>query len=111
MRKFETGIKVIGTIESTSVVSGTDFQTSDARKKCNVKSISPDPTGIEFKEFEMIDAPGITRFGVIAQELLADHAELIHTDEEGFYSVNYIDLLVREVSLLRDRVKQLEAKL
>ena len=43
------------------------------------------------------------RFGFIAQELQKVYPELVHTNKEGYLSVNYIDL----ISILIDAVKSL----
>ena len=47
------------------------------------------------------------RFGLIAQELQKVYPELVHTNQEGYLSVNYIDL----IPILIDAVKTLNEEI
>ena len=56
----------------------------------------------------MKDKDDGTRYGVIAQELESVHPEFVDTDEEGYKSVKYIDLLVAKIAELEYRLEKLE---
>ena len=63
------------------------------------------------------DTTKILRYGVVAQEVEKLLPELVHTNDQGMKSVNYIDMLVLLVAqqkdaieLLNNRVKKLENK-
>ena len=49
-----------------------------------------------------------TELGVIAQELEEKHPEFVNTDDEGFKSVKYIDLLIAKIAELEARLEKLE---
>ena len=104
MRKFDT------TLVCATTITGGNFSLSDARLKTKIQPISLDPVEAAYKEFEMIDTPGIKRYGVIAQELIKTNPELVRC-EEGIYSVNYIDLLIKEIAILKAKVEELEKKI
>lgn len=83
-----------------------DFiQSSDERLKSNIKPLENKPIKADWKSFEMKDRK---RVGVIAQELEQNHPEFVHTNEKGYKSVSYIDLLVAKIHELENRIKQLE---
>ena len=44
--------------------------------------------------------------GVIAQELEIKHPEFVNTDNEGFKSVKYIDLLISKIAELEARLEK-----
>ena len=50
------------------------------------------------------------RFGVSAQQLQEVLPDLVEEGDDGKLKVKYIDLLVREVAKLHDRVKYLESR-
>lgn len=56
----------------------------------------------------MKDNEGEYRTGVIAQELEENHPEFVNTDEEGYKSVKYIDLLIAKIAELEARLEKLE---
>lgn len=93
----------VGTVTATNFI-----MPSDKRLKTNIQSISLQPINIDYKEFEMNSVLGEKRYGVIAQELQKTNPELVCTDDKGYLSVKYIDLLIREVASLKQRVKELE---
>jgi hypothetical protein len=51
---------------------------------------------------------GEYRTGVIAQELEEKHPEFVNTNDEGFKSVKYIDLLIAKIAELEARLEKLE---
>jgi hypothetical protein len=83
---------------------------SDERLKTNIKPYDPNYLDIEYKQFEFINNPEQTRFGVIAQELQKLYPELVREGVNGSLSVSYTDLLVREVSYLKSKIQELEDK-
>ena len=80
---------------------------SDERLKENIVPLPEKSIDVEWKSFNKI-GDDTKRSGVIAQELEENHPEFVTTDEKGFKSVNYIDLLVAKIAELETRIKQLE---
>ena len=102
-------LDVTGTIRSTGDMTATNFNlSSDEKLKTNVIPIIISPIDIEYKEFELISQPGQKRYGVIAQELQKTNPELVRIDPEGLLNVAYIDLLIKEIASLKERVTELE---
>ena len=96
-------------VVSTSTFTGTNFiLSSDERLKENIVEISPKKIDANWKSFNIKDSDEGYRVGVIAQELEVSHPEFVETDEEGFKSVKYIDLLISKIAELENRIKQLE---
>jgi len=96
---------------TTHTITANNFiLSSDKRLKENILPISTKILDIEYKEFEMISTPGEKRYGVLAQDLREVAPELVNEDENGILSVKYIDLLIRKIAELENRVKQLEGK-
>ena len=92
-----------------STVTGTNFiLSSDERLKENIKILEPKVISTEWKTFNVKDSDEGYRVGVIAQELEVKHPEFVETNEEGFKSVKYIDLLISKIAELEHRIKQLE---
>ena len=81
---------------------------SDRRLKTKIKSYKSEELIIDYKQFELKSDIGQQRWGVIAQEIQKLYPELVRENKDGHLSVSYIDLLIREVSNLKDRVKELE---
>lgn len=93
-------------------VCAADFElTSDERCKTNIKEYLPICGDVHYKEFELCNCIGQTRFGVIAQDLQNIYPEVVRTNSEGYLSVSYIDLLIREVAYLKYKVEELENKI
>ena len=114
-KKFETqsgGVYTTGTCNASSTMTATNFiLSSDIHSKQNIGSIDKSSIDVEYKEFELISEPGQKRYGVIAQDLQKTHPELVRSDKEtGLLSVAYIDLLIKEVASLKERVTELERK-
>jgi hypothetical protein len=102
-------LDVSGTGRFTSTVTATNFiLSSDSRVKENILPYTSNILDIEYKSFNLKSDPTISRVGVIAQEIEKDFPELVYTNAEGMKSVAYIDLLIKEIVSLKNRVKQLE---
>ena len=102
-------LDVSGTGRFTSTVTATNFiLSSDERKKTKIKDLTCDNINVNWKSFEFKEDEGEYRTGVIAQELEKSHPEFVNTDDEGFKSVKYIDLLIAKIAELENRIKELE---
>ena len=98
-------------VNSAGYMYADDFVlNSDRRLKTNIESYVSKELDIEYKQFELKSHLGTQRFGVLAQDIMKGYPELVREDVNGSLSVSYIDLLVREVSSLKDRVKKLESR-
>jgi len=87
---------------STGYLKADDFIiNSDIRKKKNITDFELVRLDTKYKSFQFKEGEGGIRFGVIAQELQKTNPELVREDDKGFFSVTYIDLLVREVAYLK----------
>ena len=103
------GLDVSGTGRFTSTVTATNFiLSSDERLKENIKELQPKNIDAKWKSFNVKDSDEGYRVGVIAQELEVTNPEFVETNDEGFKSVKYIDLLISKIAELEDRIKQLE---
>lgn len=128
---FEGNVKVSGTLTATTIT-----QTSDARLKTNIKPITPDaldkiaalrPIEFNWQQVEKIftdDSITIKEnyfskdtdfdrkhYGFIAQEVQKLFPNLVKEDEEGYLSMNYIEiipLLVQAVHELSNQVNALQ---
>lgn len=81
---------------------------SDERLKTKIVDLSCDNIDVNWKSFEMTSSEGEYRTGVIAQELEQKHPEFVNTDDKGFKSVKYIDLLIAKIAELEARLEKLE---
>jgi len=92
----------------TSTVTASNFiLSSDKRLKENIKTLNPKAISAKWKSFNAKDDDSY-RTGVIAQELEIEHPEFVETNNKGFKSVKYIDLLISKIAELEHRIKQLE---
>jgi Chaperone of endosialidase len=104
-------LDVNGTGYFSGSVTATNFiLSSDRNLKDNIAPISTESLNINYKSFNLKSDPNQLRYGVIAQEVEVDYPELVYTDKEGVKSVAYIDLLIREIAALKERIIILEAK-
>jgi len=93
----------------TGTINAAAFtQTSDERLKTKITDLSCDNINVSWKSFEMKDNEGEKRVGVIAQELEKSHPEYVNTNDEGFKSVKYIDLLIAKIAELEARLEKIE---
>ncbi len=81
---------------------------SDERKKTKIKDLACNNIDVNWRSFELKQNEGEYRTGVIAQELEEKHPEFVNTDDEGFKSVKYIDLLIAKIAELEARLEKLE---
>jgi hypothetical protein len=110
--EFKNSITIQGTVSGSSTMKATNFLLgSDERLKTDIEPIKSALVNINYKEFKLISDPDQLRYGVIAQELQKTNPELVRTDENGMLSVAYIDLLVKEIAYLKDKIAELEKKL
>ena len=94
---------------TSGVVTAKNFVlSSDKRNKTKIKDLTGDNVDISWKSFEMKGDQGEYRVGVIAQELEENHPEFVNTDDRGFKSVKYIDLLIAKIAELEARLEKLE---
>jgi len=114
MQLFTSGspkvtISSSGAATFTSTVTATNFiLSSDKRLKENIKELKPNKINVNWKSFNLKNAKEDYRVGVIAQELEMTNPEFVVTNDEGFKSVKYIDLLISKIAELEDRIKNLE---
>ncbi len=107
-----SALNVTGTIVATSSMTATNFiLSSDERLKMNIDAISLTPIDIEYKQFNLCSEPSELRYGVIAQELQINNPELVRIDDKGMLSVSYIDMLVKEIAILKNKVCELEKRM
>jgi len=110
--EFNNSVNVDGKIVASSTMKATNFLLgSDERLKTNIEPLRAVPLNVEYKEFELLSEPNQLRFGVIAQDLQKEHPELVRTDDNGMLSVAYIDLLIKEIVFLKNKVAELEKRI
>jgi hypothetical protein len=96
-------------IGANGVVTAKNFVlSSDKRNKTKIEDLTGDNIDVSWKSFEMKGDQGEYRTGVIAQELEEKHPEFVNTNDEGFKSVKYIDLLIAKIAELEARLEKLE---
>lgn len=82
---------------------------SDERLKENIEDVDYSKhIKADWKTFNFKKDKEDKRHGVIAQELEVHHPEFVNTDEEGYKSVQYIDLLIAKIAELEARLEKLE---
>jgi len=87
--------------------TGTNFiLSSDERLKDNVIDLEPKAIDAKWKSFTMKDSSEDYRVGLIAQELEVTNPEFVVTDDIGFKSVKYIDLLIAKIAELEARLEK-----
>ena len=109
-------IRCDGTIKTLSLTTQNFTQTSDARKKENVKTIEDSVATLEKLRPVTFDwkEGGKSDVGFIAQEVKEVYPELVAEDATGHYSVAYTGLvapLVRAVQQQQEMIRALEARL
>jgi len=102
------GTQTIGGAKTFSVnVTAPNFTlNSDERLKENVIDLKPKAIDTKWKSFTMKDSSEDYRVGVIAQELEVSNPEFVITDDIGFKSVKYIDLLIAKIAELEARLEK-----
>ena len=109
-------IRCDGTIKTLGLTTQNFTQTSDARKKENVKAIEDSVATLEKLRPVTFDwkEGGKSDVGFIAQEVKEVYPELVAEDATGHYSVAYTGLvapLVRAVQQQQEMIRALEARL
>jgi len=100
-------INASGVTTFNNTVTATNFiLSSDERKKTKIKDLARDNVNVNWKSFELKEDEGEYRTGVVAQELEEKHPEFVKTDDEGFKSVKYIDLLIAKIAELEARLEK-----
>lgn len=84
---------------------------SDIRLKDNILPLSPENIDIQYVEYELKSDKGRKRYGVIAQDLELTNPELVIINADGFKSVSYIDLLIKEVAYLKEELKEIKKQI
>ncbi|AGO47950.1 peptidase [Cellulophaga phage phi40:1] len=109
-----------GRLTVGSTVTATNFiLSSDKRLKENIKEYKPLDLSFKAVTFDWIDKEhGGTQTGYIAQDVEMSNPQFVNTDNNGFKSVKYIDVLVAkmaekdiQIESLEERVEILEEKL
>lgn len=105
---FITGsyLPLSGGTVSGNITANAFFASSDRRLK-NIISRSGDM--IEFTWKDKRDNK--THFGYVAQEVRKKMPDQVNRDEQGYMSVNYIEVLVAKVNALELEVQSLKEKL
>ena len=90
------------------IVANNFILRSDERLKTKITDLPCDNIDVAWKSFELKSDEGNYRTGVIAQELEKTNPEFVDTDDKGFKSVKYIDLLIAKIAELEARLEKLE---
>ncbi|MEI6226854.1 MAG: tail fiber domain-containing protein, partial [Deltaproteobacteria bacterium] len=106
-----TGLRLCVRDSSANLYANDFYATSDRRLKKKIRNLSGalemalKLRGVRFER--KADPAGRRRFGLIAQEVEEIAPEVVHTDEDGWKSVAYGDL----VAVLLEAIRELEARL
>ena len=107
-RSGTTTVPITFQMRAGTITAANFILSSDERKKTKIADLTCDNVDVSWKSFEMKDNEGEYRTGVIAQELEKKHPEFVNTDEEGFKTVKYIDLLIAKIAELEARLEKVE---
>ena len=107
-RSGTTTVPITFQMRAGTITAANFILSSDERKKTKIVDLTCDNVDVSWKSFEMKDNEGEYRTGVIAQELEQKHPEFVNTDEEGFKTVKYIDLLIAKIAELEARLEKVE---
>lgn len=100
-------VNFYGVMTNTHSITAPNFyKSSDIRLKENIQPLFGD-----FHTYNLKSNPEQKSYGVIADKIEKKHPELVQTNEDGFKSVNYIDLLCLKVSQLEKKISELEKRL
>ncbi len=105
-RSGTTTVPITFQMRAGTITAANFILSSDERKKSKIKDLSSDNIDVRWRSFEMKDNEGEYRTGVVAQELEEKHPEFVNTDDEGFKSVKYIDLLIAKIAELEARLEK-----
>jgi hypothetical protein len=95
---------------SSSVTASGFFNSSDIRLK-ELVDITYDPLGITLITYKWKDgSDDKNHVGYSAQQVQEHMPDAVSENQEGFLSVDYIQVLVAKVAALEERIKELEDK-
>lgn len=107
-----------GEVHSDFVFSFNYFYHSDERLKENIETLTPGDSTDLIRSVRPVrytlKETGATSMGVIAQEIELFLPEIVNTNEEGFKSVDYLQLIapmIVTIQSLEQRVVELESQL
>lgn len=96
---------------ATGAITATGFfESSDLRYK-DIISRTTSTSGfdmIKFKWKPELKRDALTHYGYVAQEVEKVYPDQVATDDKGYKSVNYTEVLVKKIADLENRIKQLE---
>lgn len=96
---------------SDSLFASSFYETSDANLKTNIQSLIDSDNCPIIKQFNW-KSDNNKSYGLIAQELEEQgYSELVHTDEEGFKTVNYSAALSLIVGKLQLEISELKKQI
>ena len=99
------------TISNDLTVSGDITISSDARLKSNIVSLGATLSKLLLIDGKSYDMKGKEKIGVLAQEVKEVFPELVSTDENDMYSVNYqglVPILINAIKEQDDKISRLE---
>lgn len=99
--QFNTGLKAQGEVTGALVGAGTTAAfMSDRRLKENIELVGRDErTMLPLYEFEYINGSGRRFMGVMAQDVVESHPDMVFTMPDGFMAVNYAGLGIEMVEV------------
>jgi len=103
-------------MEGHTIVATSFYSTSDRNLKENIQSLlsmdAEKADEVHFKTFNFKDDETKTKtYGVIAQEVEGCGLnEIVHKDDNGNLSVDYISLLILKIANLENKVEELQSK-
>jgi hypothetical protein len=96
---------------NTHTITANDFiNGSDRRLKTKIEDMDYEEINSRYRQFEFKSVKGVTRCGVIAQELKETNPEFV-SELDGTLQVSYIDLHSAEIHLLKKENKQMRSEL
>jgi len=99
--QFNTGLNAEGEVMGALVGAGTTAAfRSDRRLKENIELVGRDErTMLPLYEFEYINGSGRRFMGVMAQDVVESHPDMVFTMPDGFMAVNYAGLGIEMVEV------------
>jgi len=98
---------------SGAMTASSFFESSDLRKK-DIVSVTEQADGIDFIAFKWkkeLNLDNKKHLGVIAQQVEKVIPDAVTTDEKGFKSVNYTEVMLYKLERMTKKVEELEQKL
>lgn len=103
-----------GQVASTSTFTGTNFiLNSDYRYKYGIRDAENLywVDRLDFKTFRMIDDPKARkRFGLVAQDVEKIMPDFVYTNEKGYKSLGYTDILIAVVARQKQQILDLQER-